>query len=122
MAGRVSKCCPCPAGKPAAQPVEPSLPPADATSSQPANLQPAPPPAVTRPPLSLDRRRTLDPSDTRLPPQQVQIVGNIGICFYWTRSYKKDDETLLNLTGALSCCSGDKVIMQNGGKEDNVYN
>ncbi len=28
-----------------------------------------------------------------------------------TRSYKKDDEPLLNLTGALSCCSREKVLM-----------
>ncbi len=30
---------------------------------------------------------------------------------YRTRSYKKDDESLLNLTGAMSRCSREKVLI-----------
>jgi hypothetical protein len=29
----------------------------------------------------------------------------------WTRSYKKDDEPLLYLTGAMSRCSREKVLI-----------
>jgi hypothetical protein len=34
-----------------------------------------------------------------------------SVLYTWTHSYKKDDETLLNLTGAMSRCSRKKVLI-----------
>jgi hypothetical protein len=35
----------------------------------------------------------------------------------WTRSYKKDEEPLLNLTGGMSLCSREKVLIYTQKRE-----
>ncbi len=42
---------------------------------------------------------------------QLDVKVPFFLCCSRTRSYKKDDEPLLNLTGAMSRCSSEKVLM-----------